>query len=69
MVRQLSIFNFYFHFVAEIRYTTPAPSSDTSSEPSGATVTPTGRPVGRREVEAPEFRHGEGESNADFILL
>src|SRR5712692_756421 len=29
---------FPFHFVTEIRYTTPAPSSDTSSEPSGATV-------------------------------
>src|SRR5712692_3739210 len=36
--------NFHFHFVTEIRYTTLAPSSDTSSEPSGATVTPTGRP-------------------------
>src|SRR5207245_10379187 len=35
---------FQSHFTTETRYTTPAPSSDTSSEPSGATVTPTGRP-------------------------
>ena len=28
----------------DTRYTTCAPSSETNSEPSGATVTPTGRP-------------------------
>src|SRR5262245_7817611 len=33
------------YFEALIRYTTFAPSSETSSAPSGATATPTGRPL------------------------
>src|SRR5215469_6319893 len=33
-----------FHLATDTRYTMSAPSSDTSSAPSGATATPTGRP-------------------------
>ena len=33
-----------FHFFASTRQTFPAPSSDTSNEPSVHTATPTGRP-------------------------